>query len=212
MTINSRRILPYTMAVDFDTILDIGSGKSTEAAELWLNNGKNVTSVDVDPCRCIDEHNHTVIKSDLFEIPESKKYDAIYASHVMEHIQDTGRFLSKLKRLLKDNGILMIIVPPMKPNIVGGHVHLWNMGLLMYNLILSGFDVRNGRFAKIAYNIAAFVRKGKRDLPELNYNKHDMEKLKSFFPDDEMFKQGFNGDMEEWNWFSRSQYGTCKAL
>jgi hypothetical protein len=33
------------------------------------------------------------------------------------------------------------------------------MGLLMYNLILAGFDVRQGHFCKHGYNIAAFVQK-----------------------------------------------------
>ena len=46
-------------------------------------------------------------------------------------------FLKKVHSLLNEGGYLAIIVPPRKPFIVGGHVTIWNAGLVLYNLILA---------------------------------------------------------------------------
>lgn len=197
----SRFVLPYTLKVPAKTILDIGPGKTCEATEFWLENNKLVTSIDIEDYRKINHPNHTFLHGNFLTIQLDKKFDMIYASHVLEHIQDTGVFLRKVRKLLSPSGYFFIIVPIFKHNIVGGHVHVWNMGLLMYNLILSGFDVRNGKFTKQGYSIVGVVQAEKRKLPQLVYDRGDIETLKQFFPDDEMFQHGFNGDLTEWNWY-----------
>ncbi len=67
-------------------------------------------------------------------------YDAIWCAHCLEHQRNVGSFLEKIFSELKDGGVLCVTVPPLKTNIVGGHLTLWNGGLLLYNLILAGFD------------------------------------------------------------------------
>jgi SAM-dependent methyltransferase len=196
-------LFPYTLLIDFDSILDIGSGISQEAAKFWLDNNKKVTSLDLVEVNPIHNKNHKIICENIMTMDQDKviqeKFDAVYASHILEHIQDTGLFLKKIRNLMSEDGTLFIIVPPFKHNIVGGHVHVWNMGLLMYNLILSGFNVREGRFIKYGYNIAGIVKKESRKLPPLRYDNGDIEALKDFFP--EGFKQNFYGDIDSWNWF-----------
>ncbi|MEB2848291.1 methyltransferase domain-containing protein [Endobacterium cereale] len=44
-------------------------------------------------------------------IGEPKKYDFIFASHVIEHITDVVRFIGDCESLLKDNGTLVLVVP-----------------------------------------------------------------------------------------------------
>ena len=46
------------------------------------------------------------------EIPfESKMFDVVYSSHVLEHVNDEQKSLSEMKRVLKDDGILIIGMP-----------------------------------------------------------------------------------------------------
>jgi len=193
------KILTY----NFNSILDIGTGKHTDITKFFTKNNKELYSIDITKHFNYNHPNYHFIKGDFMTYKFNKKFDAILASHVMEHIQDTGIFLNKIYNLLNDNGIFFVIVPPYKNNIVGGHISTgWNIGSLMYNLILTGFDVRNGRFKRIRYNIVGFVKKRKnKKLPKLTTGWYDIETLKDYFPDDPYFKPNFKGDMKSWNWF-----------
>ena len=201
-------LLKHTDHYNFDTIADIGPGRSPVSTNWLLKQGKKVFSYDLEDYNKIKHPNHKFIKGDFTQwSPEyygdNSKYDAVLASHVLEHQQNTGLFLHFLHSILKDNGTLFIAVPPHKERIVGGHVTIgWSIGILMYNLILSGFDVRNGRFKKEGYNIIGFVGKEKRPLPKLTYDSGDIDRLKDFFPNDKYFKERFKGDIDSWNWFS----------
>ena len=88
---------------------------------------------------------------------------------------DTLTDLESLRKAMKDDGWLIVLVPPGKPEIVGGHVHTFNMGLLMYNLILAGFNVRDGHFLKRGYNICAYVQKSETPLPALKHDSGDID-------------------------------------
>ena len=50
------------------------------------------------------------------------------------------RFLGKIRNVVKEGGLVGIVVPPRKPFITDGHVSLWNAGLVVYHLVLAGFD------------------------------------------------------------------------
>ena len=91
-----------------------------------------------------------------------------------------------------------ISVPPLRHNIVGGHVSLWNAGLLLYNLILAGFDCSEASVKQYGYDISVVVQKKEAILPELNYDHGDIEVLAKFFP--MKVKQGFHGQLDEINW------------
>jgi SAM-dependent methyltransferase len=119
-------------------------------------------------------------------------YDAIWASHVLEHQRNVGAALDKMRRDLKEGGWLFVVVPPMKQAVVGGHVALFNTGTLLYNLILAGFDCREARATRRGYNCAVFVRKRTiRDMPELRMDVGDIELLAPYFPME--VAQGFDG-------------------
>jgi len=196
----SKFLIPYTLRFDFDHILDIGSGRSEVAAKSWLDNGCRVSAIDIQNNSIIKHDKYEFIQADFLDWEPKGTYQAVYASHILEHIQDTGVFLRKVHSLLSDDGVFFIVVPPFKHNIVGGHIHVWNMGLLMYNLILSGFDVVNGHFIKHGYNIVGIVRKSTLSLPKLFYDRGDIELLEDHFPP--VIRQNISGDINEWNWFS----------
>jgi len=185
---------------DFNTVLDIGSGEGLHSKK-FIEKGKKVTSIDFGTSVYFEkkEDNYTYIKSDYYEFVFDEKFDAIWASHVLEHQPNPNLFLKKIHKDLKDNGVLAITVPPLKHEIVGGHVSLWNAGLLMYQLVLAGFNCRDISIKSYGYNISAILKKKSiTAYPELSYDSGDILKLKEFFP--EGIAEPFDGRIRELNW------------
>lgn len=154
------------------------------------------TTISLEPCADIvaDYNSHNFHES----------FDAIWCAHCLEHQRNVGVFLEKIFKDLKNDGLLCITVPPLKHNIVGGHLSLWNGGILLYNLILAGFDCSSAYLIRDGYNVSVLVRKKKAEIPNLNMDFGDIEKISNFFPFDA--KHGFNGDIEEAgdkSWLSR---------
>lgn len=173
--------------LEFTTVLDIGFGDGYHT-DYFRSQGKTVFTnglYDGD------------YAGDYTEI-EVPKVDLIWACHVLEHCQNPGLFLSKCFNDLNDNGILAVTVPPLKHEIVGGHVTLWNAGLLLYNLILSGFDCTKAMVKTYGYNISVIVRKKSVKLPHLVRCAGDIEALSHLFPFEA--RSSFNGQIQELNW------------
>lgn len=125
-------------------------------------------------------------------------FDAIWCCHVLEHQRNVGAFLEKCFADLKDGGWLAVTVPPRKDEIVGGHLTLWNAGLLLYNLILAGFDCSGASVKTYGYNVSVIVRKRRANLPALKMDCGDIESLAEFFP--MPVEQGFSGLIGGINW------------
>lgn len=142
------------------------------------------------------------VKEILFEnYITDKRFGLIWASHVLEHTQNPGLFLDNCWNLLEDDGYLCIIVPPYKSQVVGGHITVgWNIGQLMYNLLVKGFDIKNGHFIKHGYNLCAFVKKSKKLDLNLRMDNGDIELTKDLWPIDVV--QGFDGNIDRINWFN----------
>jgi len=176
---------------DFETVLDIGCGKTKPATKEFRKHGKKVTSVDFfnDP---------EITQGDYNELPFNEQFDCIWASHVLEHQHNVQRFLRKINRDCKEGGWVAITVPPRKDEIVGGHVTLWNPGLLVYNLVLAGFNCRDCKIKMYDYNCSVIVKKKTADLGGLLYDNGEIQLLQRFLPP--FFRHGVNGMIEEWNW------------
>jgi len=176
----------------FNTLLDIGSGPKSAAYSLFTDNGKTVTRQDINPDYQPD------LLGDFNNLATDKLYDCVWCSHVLEHQLNVNHFLTKIFHTLKEGGVLAITVPPRKDEIVGGHVTLWNAGLLLYNLILVGFDCKNAAVKSYGYNISVIVEKKTAILPNLNYDTGDINALNEFFPLGVF--EGFDGNIQELNW------------
>ncbi|MFI0430075.1 class I SAM-dependent methyltransferase [Mariniflexile sp. HMF6888] len=185
---------------DFQTVLDIGSGEGKHS-DMLQNEGKKVTSIDFGKSIYFERRseNHTCIFGDYYSHDFKEQFDAIWASHVLEHQPNPNLFLKKTHNDLKEGGILAITVPPLKHDIVGGHVTLWNAGLLMYQLIMAGFDCRDVSIKSYGYNISLILKKKSIiSYPDLSYDSGDIIKLNAFFP--QGTTEPFNGDIKELNW------------
>lgn len=180
--------LSLLLGMEFDTVLDVGSGLGLHANAL-RKAGKKVTTISlIEPADLI---------GDYLEL-DTRGYDCIWASHVLEHQPNPNLFLKKCFNDLNDDGILAITVPPHKPQIVGGHVNFYNAGLLLYHLILAGFDCSKAKVKAYGYNISVIVRKQPAKLEGLHMDRGDIEKLAHYFP--MRVWQGFSGDINEVNW------------
>lgn len=182
---------------DVRTVLDIGSGTGEQAA-IMRAAGRKVITVSME-----EPADHL---GDFCGMVFDEQFDAIWASHVLEHQPDVGFFLRCCFETLRDGGVLAITVPPIKHDIVGGHLTVWNAGLLLYNLIIAGFDCRTARVSPVyssgpgypPYNISVIVRKVAAHLPALRFDSGDIERLAAFFPCP--VKQGFDGRLAPIGW------------
>ncbi|MDO7172738.1 class I SAM-dependent methyltransferase [Mariniflexile sp. AS56] len=185
---------------DFLTVLDIGSGEGKHS-DMLKQNGKKVTSIDFGKSIYFEKRNdnHTCVFGDYYTHDFGEQFDAIWASHVLEHQPNPNLFLKKIHNDLKEGGILAITVPPLKHEIVGGHVTLWNAGLLMYQLIMAGFDCSNISIKSYGYNISIILKKKSiASYPDLSYDSGDILKLEKYFPMGTT--EPFNGSIKELNW------------
>jgi SAM-dependent methyltransferase len=169
-------------------ILDVGSGAGQHAGIL-RERGFKVTTISLKP--------PADIVGD-FMIEDVEKFDGIWASHVFEHTLNPHDFLRKCYDTLNERGVLAITVPPLKHNIVGGHINLFNMGVLLYRLVLAGFNCKNARVGTYDYNLSVIVEKSGFTMPRLNMDCGDIEALRDFFPMD--VAQNFDGRIQNVNW------------
>ena len=144
----------------FSTVLDIGCGPGTHA-KLFRDGGKEVTTISE---KAIDGFVPDYLGR-FEDFTTSDSYDLIWASHVLEHTLSPVLFLRKIFDLARDNDIVAITVPPLKHNIVSGHINLYNIGLLLYQMICAGFDCSQCAYKVYGYNISIIVRKNATEIP-----------------------------------------------
>lgn len=193
----------------FETVLDVGCGEGIHS-EIFIKNGKLVTALDYGQSLYFKKRknndNIKLIIADINKFESDEKFDLVWCSHVLEHQLNAHDFLCKLHSLLKENGILAITVPPYKGLIEGGHVSIWNAGILLYHLVLAGFDCSKAHIKTDEKNISVVVRKHTINiLDRINYDVGDIRKIRRYLPEQIDFMstkhdEHFWGDIKELNW------------
>lgn len=177
------------------SILDIGCG-SGPVWRQFFDKGMTVTGVDLVPKDVVmaghPGHAVNYLVGDFLEVQLPDTYDAVYSSHTIEHVPDTERFLRRFFSYLRPGGAFCLIWPPPKPEVVSGHVHVFNLGLMLYNLVRLGVDCRKVEMVRCGYCLALMGRYQRFSLPELTHNEGDLDRLGAFFPF--QAHQGFDGD------------------
>lgn len=178
---------------EFETAIDVGCGKGDFF--YYLDKVKpNVqgTGIDMMDEELREYKNFEYIHANFNNYVPDKNYDLIFSSHTVEHNTNTEEFLRSFFKFAKPGGTFCIIWPPPKPQIVGGHVHVFNLGLMLYNIVRIGVDCRNVKLVRKGYNLCIMGEVNFFDLPELTYNRFEIAALGKWFPF--AAKQGFNGD------------------
>lgn len=183
----------------FTTVLDIGCGAGNHA-ELFIEHGKAVTALDYGKSIYFEKNQRRMqcVIGDFNTMPFDNQFDCVWASHVLEHQLNPGLFLRRVFEVTKEGGVVCLTVPPLQKEILGGHVSFWNAGLLLYHLVLAGFDCREVSILCYGYNISVIVRKKTAVLPELSFDNGDVRRILPFLP--EGFYEGFDGNITSHNW------------
>lgn len=153
-------------------VLDLGSGAGDHAKEMRKHGLKPITISLIPPADIVGD----------FLAADVPPIDAIWASHVLEHQPNPGAFLRRCFDLLPDDGYLSIIVPHDRRDMAGGHVISWSEGLLIYNLLLAGFDCRSASVGFDGRQLCAVLRKVAMPEIPLVMDRGDLEALAAYFP------------------------------
>lgn len=198
---NGREALKIALRLPGDTVLDVGCGQG-EHVRAFQNVGKEVWGCNLhDRIESVRELLGDKFRSgDFLEIEWPCLFDTIWCCHVLEHVENPHLFLKQIKNNLRQGGYACVTVPPRKDNIVSGHVSLWNAGLLLYHLIMAGFNCRNAKVRTEGYNCSVIVSE-KLDK-ELSFPA-GLEDIQPYLPMDFNGKippTGFNGVISSINW------------
>jgi SAM-dependent methyltransferase len=139
-----------------DRVLDLGSGAGAFTAEIARHGyeviGAEVAQAAIDRAR--EQHPALDFRLVPFDGPlpfEDNAFDLVWASEVIEHVADTARWLSEVRRVLTTGGRLLLTTPShgrlllllhgIEPycDPLGDHLHLYTRGALEALLREFGF-------------------------------------------------------------------------
>ena len=194
-----RSVIPYLPKKKDAFILDIGCGLGNFVGDCVVTHGRvNVKGIDVsdEAVKHAQSINLPVEKVDSIESfarSALAKYDFILMSHVLEHIDkqcivDTLRIIKD--RLLKDNGVLFIVVPNAQSSTHAywayedfTHTLLFTTGSLIYVMKSAGFHYDfvdldsfaggttwNNRFRRILLPIYKRIKQFERYITQSYYH------------------------------------------
>jgi SAM-dependent methyltransferase len=182
-----------------EKVLDIGGGGGQHSLA-FAEQGYKVTYNDIFQPD-ISHPNLEMAIGDFMELP-FYGYDIAFISHVLEHQLNVNAFLKKVSASVKEDGLIVIVVPPAKHQIVAGHLTLWNAGLILYNLVMAGIDCNVVSILQLGYNINVLVRNRKIKLPDdLKHDFGDLDRLSEYFPRELLWEgDSFQGELMDLNW------------
>ena len=112
------KIIEYLNLKDNDKIIEIGCGagnimqKIKKGREIW---GVDLSNFMLEMSKKKKYYSPVkFIKGDVENLPEeviNYKFDKIYCSEVLEHVENPDKVLKEIKKISKNNGIIVISVP-----------------------------------------------------------------------------------------------------
>lgn len=96
---------------DKDQILEIGAGAGWQS-EILQKNGYDVSAIDLENTNYKNEQKFNVISYDGYKIPfKDNSFDVVFSSNVLEHIPHIIEFQKEIKRVLKNDGVCIHLLP-----------------------------------------------------------------------------------------------------
>jgi SAM-dependent methyltransferase len=168
----------------YGLVLDVGSGAAS--GRRLAKGGLEVTCVDYGTSDYVQAEaakarDLNIIFGDFNELPVDRRYDLVWASHVIKHQPNAGRFIDKLNAFCAEGGWICITAPVCH-RARGGHLTLWTPGLLAYNVALSGVDASNARVIHGLREFSLLYQPKRVTLPTLTYDTGDIERLSPYLP------------------------------
>jgi len=91
------------------SILEVGCGSGSNVRYLTKHK-YHIVGIDKD--FSVTDEKAKIYCNDIFDKElDNAKYDFIYGLHILEHMKDPIKFISRLKDLLKDNGTILLEFP-----------------------------------------------------------------------------------------------------
>jgi len=137
----------------FTTILDVGCGRG-EVAKAFSACGKTVTTIDF-----IRNQFKPDIVGDYLQHTFNRTFDVVWLCHVLEHQYEPMTMLRKCWNDLKDNGLLVVMVPNNLWGLSDGHILVWNIGTLIYQMAIAGFDCSDCYASQESLKISVIAKK-----------------------------------------------------
>lgn len=95
------------------TVLDVGCGTGWTSS-IWARHGAEVTGLEPSAPRARiarERHGFTVIESFVEGLATDLLFDVVIIRHVLEHLEHPLQVITSLRAHLKENGLLLVIVP-----------------------------------------------------------------------------------------------------
>jgi protoporphyrinogen oxidase/SAM-dependent methyltransferase len=95
------------------TVLDVGCGTGWTSS-VWARHGAEVTGLEPSASRARiarERHGFTVIESFVEGLATDLLFDVVIIRHVLEHLEHPLQVITSLRAHLKENGLLLVIVP-----------------------------------------------------------------------------------------------------
>jgi ubiquinone/menaquinone biosynthesis C-methylase UbiE len=140
-----------------DRALDLGCGEGDLTAELAAAGGRPIGAEVADAAVTRARARHPELEFERVPIDgplpfDDQRFDLVWSSEVIEHVADTARWLSEVRRVLAPSGRLLLTTPShgrlrlavggierfSEP--VGEHLHLYSKPSLRQLLTDFGFD------------------------------------------------------------------------
>jgi len=97
------------------SILDVACGDGVGLdilKEFGFHNiiGADINMIKTDRAR---KNNHTIFDYDIRYMPgfKNEQFDIVYSSHTLEHVANPVRAIDEIKRVLKNDGTLYVVLP-----------------------------------------------------------------------------------------------------
>lgn len=157
-----------------DWVLDLGCGEGRHAHAVGLEPGVNIVGLDMDAASLAKARAGAAevgsgggasgfVRGDAYRLPfPDGRFDVVICSEVLEHLDDYGRALSEIRRVLKPGGLFAPTVPRAWPEAVcwrlapgeggyadqpGGHVRIFQEDSLRREIMRLGFRFMGQHYA-----------------------------------------------------------------
>jgi SAM-dependent methyltransferase len=136
-------------------ILDVGCGTGYNVEYMNANGYPDVHGLDMAPealSFCLSRGLNKVVAGDLTDLPfANESYEMVTALDILEHLDDDGKGLRELLRILKPGGILILFVPAFQflwslQDEVSHHCRRYTVNELGRKIRYTGFEI-----TKISY-------------------------------------------------------------